>query len=128
VTADLNLDGPYSPEATLAAEQMVTDGITYLAYATRHLEAVPYPADAGALVGCLSGLVQGIIQVAGQAGARLEQQRAEGRIAGRPGGDVFDACRKLDEAVTDLVKAGPWLEAAMPGIGRMEPRKDGGNE
>jgi hypothetical protein len=80
MSTDLNLDGPYSPEATLYAADRAAETIRYLNRATMHHEAIAFPSEADGLLRELSTMAGRLPQLLRQIGAWVNTEYEEGRI------------------------------------------------
>src|SRR5580700_4017636 len=100
MTADLNIDGPHSPQQTRDAARAAAEYIRFLNHATGHhsAQALDWPADADSVTGSVATLVMRLPQLLGQLGDWFEQERAGGhlRIAYGPfEGDPVGAVTEL---------------------------------
>lgn len=103
------VDGPHSPEATVAAAGAIAHLVRYLNYATSRgrglSQGVPYPGTAYDVIGNLCTVVERLPQLITQTGERLRELAELPNAAQNPDGDERWPARPDPEATAWAVWA-----------------------
>ena len=127
--ADLNPDGPHSPERTAEAGQLMAEWARYLCYATMpDSGGLAYPADAYRLIAEIYAATGRLPQACEQSGRFLKAQaarRAAYEARGRdPGEQAALAAARLAEAAAAAHALTTALQAAQTAIAGLGIRED----
>jgi hypothetical protein len=118
VNTGLNLDGPYSPEATLRAAGLAAEAVRYLNHATMHREAIAYPSEADALIRELAVMAGRLPQLLGQIGARVNAEHEAGRIRLASGTGLEAAAYAVLAATSRLESASEYASLLQQALAR----------
>lgn len=106
-------DGPYTPERTNAAANLIAGLVRYLNHATYSPNSAPQPPDVDRLLGALASAVWGVPQLLQQTGTLLEGQARSPLLTVDSSGDPLDAPAVAAVAAGRLKAMGKLLEASL---------------